>query len=229
VAGRSGWRPRTARESFLDLLPPKDRASLEARARTHEFNKDDLLFEQGSPPGRLVIIQAGLVKVSSRSASGIESVLAIRGAGDILGEMSSVDDRPRSATVTALNPVKALVLDPPVFDELLLHPSTARALLTVLVRRLREADRQRLQYGSQGTVTQRVATLLTGLIEYGKWRDGRVLLEMELSQQDLASAVGASRGRVNRSLAELSDQGILTTQRQRIVILRPRELRRMGD
>jgi len=228
VAGGSGRRPRTARESFLDLLPPEDRASLEARARTHEFNKDDLLFEQGSAPGRLVIIQAGLVKVSSRSASGIESVLAIRGAGDILGEMSSVDDRPRSATVTALNPVKALVLDPPVFDELLLHPSTARALLTVLVRRLREADRQRLLYG-KATVTQRVATLLTGLIEYGKWRDGQVLLEMELSQQDLASAVGASRGRVNRSLAELAEQKILTTQRQRIVILRPRELRRMGD
>lgn len=229
MVGGSGWRPRTARESFLDLLPPEDRASLEARARTREFNKDDLLFEQGSAPGRLVIIQAGLVKVSSRSAGGIESVLAIRGAGDILGEMSSVDDRPRSATVTALNPVKALVLDPPVFDELLLHPSTARALLTVLVRRLREADRQRLQYGSGASVTQRVAALLTGLIEYGKWRDGQVLLEMELSQQDLASAVGASRGRVNRSLAELSDQGILTTQRQRIVILRPRELRRMGD
>jgi CRP-like cAMP-binding protein len=209
-------------------LEPPDRAFLAEYARTQEFKKDELLIEQGSAPGRLVIVQAGLVKVSSRSATGTEAVLAIRGTGDILGEMSSVDNRPRSASVTALTPVQALVLDPPVFDELLRRPSTARALATVLARRLRDADLQRLQYGSNASVTQRVATLLYGLIAYGRWRNGHVVLDM-LSQEDLGRAVAASRSSVNRSLRELSERKILTTQRQRIIILRPDDLRHLGD
>jgi len=229
VAGGS-VRLRTARKSFVDLLEPPDRAFLEEIARTQKFKKDEHLLEQGSAPDRLVIVQTGRVKVSSRSAAGTEAVLAIRGGGDILGEMSWVDNRPRSATVTALTPVKALVLDPPLFEELLRRPAADQALRTVMVGRLRDADQQRLQYGSGASVTQRVATLLHGLIiEHGKWRDGHVVLDMELSQEDLGRAVGADRSSVNRSLRELSKQDILTTQRQRIVIFRPDELLHLGE
>jgi CRP/FNR family cyclic AMP-dependent transcriptional regulator len=230
VAGGSRQRPRTTRKSFLDLLAPADREFLEANCRRQEFRKDDWLFRQGDPAGQLVVIQTGLVKVSSVNAAGTEAVLAIRGAGDVLGEMSSVDNGRRCATVTALNPVTALVVEPPVFAALLLRPSAARALLVVLVRRLREADRHRLQFGTKTTVIRRAAMLLHGLVEYGREsRDGRIELEMELSQQDLASAIGAHRSAVNRALAELGRRGILTTSRQRITILRPDELRRVGE
>lgn len=229
MAERPARRPGAARKHFLDLLAPEDRRFLEARCRSQDFPKDAQLFQQGDPAGRLVIVQTGLVKVSSSTAGGAEAVLAIRGAGDVLGEMSSIDAGRRCATVTALNPVKALVVEPPVFEQLLARPSAARALLAVLVHRLREADRQRLQLGGKATVTRRVATLLHGLVEYGRPREGRVVLEMELSQQDLASAVGASRSAVNRSLAELRRLTILTTERQRIVILRTDDLRHMGD
>jgi CRP/FNR family cyclic AMP-dependent transcriptional regulator len=227
VAGGPELRPG-ARRHFLDLLEPADRAFLEARCGRAEYHKDALLFQQGEPSGRLVVILTGLVKVSSVTAAGTEAVLAIRGAGDVLGEMSSIDARLRSATVTALNPVTALVLEAAVFEDLLRRPSAGRALLTVVVRRLREADGRRLQFGKT-TVTKRVATLLDGLVEYGHRRAGRVVLDMELSQQDLASAVGASRTAVNRSLRELRDQRILTTNRQRVTILRPELLRRTGD
>jgi CRP-like cAMP-binding protein len=210
------------------MLEPKDRAFLEARCGRRAFHKDARLFQQGEPAGRLIVIQAGLVKVSSVTASNIEAVLAIRGAGDVLGEMSSIDDRPRSATVTALNPVLALVLEPAEVEDLLRRPSVGRALLTVVVRRLREADGRRLQFGKT-TVTRRVATLLYGLLEYGTWRGGRLVLDMELSQQDLASAVGASRTAVNRSLGELRGQQILTTERQQVTILRPDLLAQMSE
>jgi CRP-like cAMP-binding protein len=217
-----------ARRHFLELLEPADRSFLEACGRRTEYHKDALLFQQGEPSGRLIVVLSGLVKVSSVTAANTEVVLAIRGAGDVLGELSSIDDRPRSATVTALNPVTALVLEAPVFEDLLRRPSVGRVLLTVVVGRLREADGRRLQFGKT-TVTNRVATLLDGLVEYGHRRAGRVVLDMELSQQDLASAVGASRTAVNRSLRELRDQRILTTERQQVTILRPELLRRIGD
>lgn len=210
------------------MLAPTDRAFVEACCGRVEYHKDAPLFRQGEPAGRLIIILTGLVKVSSATTAGTETVLAIRGTGDVLGEMSSIDDRPRSATATALNPVTALVLEPPLFEDLLRRPSVGRALLTVVVRRLREADGQRLRFG-KATVTKRVAALLDGLVEYGHRRAGRVVLDMELSQQDLASAVGASRTAVNRSLGELRDQHILTTERQKVTILRPELLRRIGD
>jgi CRP/FNR family cyclic AMP-dependent transcriptional regulator len=226
VVGAPERRP-AARKHFLELLEPPDRAFLEARGRRTEYHKDALLFQQGDPAGRLIVVLTGLVKVSSMTATS-EMVLAIRGAGDILGEMSSLDGRLRSATATALNPVTALVLEAPVFEDLLRRPSVGRTLLTVVVRRLREADGWRLQFG-KATVTRRVATLLDGLVEYGHRRAGRVVLDMELSQQDLASAVGASRTAVNRSLRELRDRRILTTERQQITVLRPELLRRIGD
>jgi CRP-like cAMP-binding protein len=209
-------------------LEPRDREFLEARCARRVFHKDALLFRQGQPAGQLIVIQTGLVKVSSVTGANTEAVLAIRGAGDVLGEMASIDNRPRSATVTALNPVTALVLESAVFDDLLRRSSVGRALLTVVVRRLREADGRRLQFGKT-TVTGRVATLLHGLLEYGTWRGGRLVLDMELSQQDLASAVGASRTAVNRSLKELRNQQILTTERQQVTILRPDLLAQIGD
>lgn len=152
-------------------------------------------------------------------------MLAIRGPGDVLGEMATIDGRYRSATVTALTPVSALLLEPPV-EDLLSRPSISRALLTVIVRRLREADRRRVRFG-RANVTERVAYLLAGLAEHGYEQRSKIIIDM-VSQEDLASAVGATRSTVNRSLGQLSRQGILITEGQRIALLDLDRLRRTG-
>jgi CRP/FNR family cyclic AMP-dependent transcriptional regulator len=212
------------RRSFLELLDLNDRAEVEARGRARQFNSHQLIFRQGDPAGRLVIIKHGLVKVSL--AIGRQpAMLAIRGSGDVIGEMAMIDGRSRSATVTALTPVSAVILEPPV-DDLLTLPSISRALLMITVRRLREADRRRVRFG-RANVTERVAYLLAGLAEHGYEQRGKVIIDF-VSQEDLASAVGATRPTVNRSLSQLAKLDILTTEGQRISILDLEKLRRTG-
>ena len=116
-----------------------------------------------------MLLTEGRVKIASISEDGRESVLAFRGPGEVLGELSAIDGRPRSAGVTAVDPVEALVIPAADFRAFLERsPKASLWILTRLIARLREADRKRAEFGASDTIGRVAARLVELAAEYGR-------------------------------------------------------------
>jgi CRP-like cAMP-binding protein len=125
--------------------------------------------------------------------------------------------------VIALEDLRTRVLTTPEFHEFITtQPGAALPLLRMLVGRLREADRRRVEFGAYA-ITQRVAHLLAELAQTQNTNPGEPSI-IRLSQQELARMVGASRESATRALAELRDRQIIRTGRRAITILQPEAL-----
>lgn len=172
------------------------------------------VFRQGDRTDFLVLVRSGSVKVVSHAESGRQVVLALRGPGDLLGEFAALDGRRRSASVVALTDVDGWTVPSAAFrDHLRGQPERALELLTLVVTRLRDADRSRLELSSLDTVG-RVARLLRALdAEHGPgaW--------VRLTQTELGEAVGASREATVKALARLRRSGLVETSRGRLRVL----------
>ena len=204
---------------FWDLLRPDEQAALEAAGRRQRHRRGAVIFREGTPSASVIIVRTGRVKVSSDTASGTEVVLAVRGPGALLGELSAIDGGPRSATVTALEPVTALAIPSAQFERHLLeHGRVAFVLMRELTRRLRDADRKRIEFGAFDT-TGRVAARLVELADrFGVPTDEGLRINLPLSQDELAGWTGASREAVTKALRVLREEGWITTGRLRVVI-----------
>jgi CRP-like cAMP-binding protein len=205
---------------FWGLLDPANQSLLTDVGTTRDYDPGTIVCHEGDPSQHVLVVLRGLMRVTAISPGGHEKVLAIRGPGDIVGERSAVDGLPRSASVRVLGEASALVIAPARFTELCRQqPRIAWAVLTVVVSRQRDADRQRIQF--TGTSTQRVAAVLLDVVLHrGVGSAGAVAL----SQEELASAAGTSRESLVRVLRLLREQGIVRTGRRRIDILAPDRL-----
>lgn len=205
--------------SFVGALTPEERDRVVRDGRRRRFPRGSTLFNEGERSDRVVILVSGRVKVSYFTENGREVVLAVRSSGDILGELSALDGEPRSATATALESVEALVLTVGQFrDVLCAHPRMALGLLEMLSRRLRDADRKRVEFGTYDSVG-RVARRLVELAEdFGVPDRGGVRITLALSQDELAGWVGASRKAVGNALQFLRGRGLVETRRRSITI-----------
>jgi CRP-like cAMP-binding protein len=193
--------------------------TLEWGGRSRRFRARQRLFREGEPGDYVVAIRSGRVKVSVQTRSGREILLAVKEPGDLVGELSAIDGRPRSATAIALEPVDALVVPRSAFAEFVEgHPRIAVRLLRTLAAQIRDADRRSVDRDT-GDITCRVARRLVDLAErLGEHRGSGVEITLALSQDDLAAWVGATREATSRALGRLRAEGWLTTGRQRIVL-----------
>jgi CRP/FNR family cyclic AMP-dependent transcriptional regulator len=224
VAGRGDDDPGTG---FLGALDPAQSDALRGIGISRRFRKGQALFHQGGSSDRVVVLLSGRVKVSRLTDEGKEIVLAFRGPGDLLGELSAIDGEPRSATVEAIEPVEAIAIAAPQFRSYLIaHPEVGVLLLQMLTHRLRDADRIRVEYGAHDTVG-RVAARLVELAErYGEPAGCGLRIGLPLSQEELAGWTGASREAVSKALQTLRKVGWVVTERRRITVLDLEALRR---
>ncbi len=178
-----------------------------------------MLFLEGDVGTKVIVIRSGYIKVVSTSEAGYETVLAVRGPGDVIGELSAIDGAPRSASGVALGPVEVQVLPAEEFRRLLADvPGLAAGLLRVLIERVRDADRSRVEYGSRDTLG-RVALRLVVLADtVGEEVEDGTRIAIPLTQEDLAGLIGASREAVARSLSSLRKRHLIRTARREIVI-----------
>jgi CRP/FNR family cyclic AMP-dependent transcriptional regulator len=212
---------------FLGALTPEQASSFRARAVPRRFRKGQALFHEGGSSDRVVAILVGRVKVSTLTDDGREIVLAFRGPGDLLGELSAIDGQPRSASVEAIEPVEALAVTPVDFRGFLTdHPEIGLMLLETLSRRLRDADRKRVEYGAHDTVGRVAARLVELAEQYGEPDPLGIRIALPLSQEELAGWTGASREAVNKALHTLRGAGWVVTERRRITVCDPEALRR---
>jgi CRP/FNR family transcriptional regulator, cyclic AMP receptor protein len=189
-----------------------------------------VLFNEGDIADRVVVLLEGNVKVSFSTDDGKEVVLAVRGPGDLIGELSALDEEPLSATVTAMGPVTGLVLSADAFRDFLRRvPDIALLLLRTVSRKLRDADRKRVEFAEFDTVG-RVARRLVELAErFGEASGSGVQIDLGLSQEELAGWAASSREAVSKALQTLKARGWIETQRRSVTILDLQALRKRSE
>ena len=168
----------------------------------------------------MYIILTGAVKIFIPTIDGREVVLAIHRAGDLLGEMSLLDNEPRSASASTIEDTEMFSLNRTDFLAVLdRHPEAQRAIIDVLVDRLR-ATNQSIQDAYLLDVPGRLARRLLMIAEeHGVDTEHGREIGLRVSQQELANMIGASRVAVNKQLQAWRQKGIVEVNRQRVSIL----------
>ncbi|OPG08027.1 transcriptional regulator [Streptomyces sp. GKU 895] len=217
------------RVPFLARLEREDREALLALGRELRFRTRAVLLHQHEPSSYVLFVTHGWTKVTAAAVNGYEALLALRGPGDIVGESAALTGRPRSATVTALEPVRAVAVDRDRFTVFLADsPAVSYALLGLTSDRMRAADQRRIEFASLH-VRERLAVLLLELAHTNaRYTEAGVELLVPLSKQELAGSVGASREMVQRLLKDLRDRGVVVTGRRTMRIVRMDVLRRIA-
>ncbi len=216
--------------SLFSGLDPKTLAYLGERAVRRSFEKGRTIFYQGDMGDTLYVVADGLVKVWVSSGDGEEMVMATLRRPDAFGELSAVDGHGRSASATALEPSVLVSLDrTTLLDSVHRNPTVADAMLRALgglARRITEQASDLVFLDLAG----RVAKCLVHLAE----RDGRVdgdvtILELPLTQTELAEMVGGSRQSVNQIMRTFETRGFLEHRGREVAILDLDALRHRGE
>lgn len=205
--------------SLLTYLEPDEREFLLASGRRRAFKGGEVLLREGDPTNHVFVLIAGWVRVYSSTAHGQEVLLALRGPGDVIGDLAALHGWVRTASVKALQKVTAVQLLSAQFEySLHTRPGIAVAMIKQMSRRLLESERARVDAATLD-VTRRVARYILRLVrQHGVPEQGGRALGMPLTQQDIANHVGASRRAVARAMAILRERHIVTTEGRRIVV-----------
>lgn len=165
-----------------------------------EFPAGHLLFREGEPGREMYVIQAGKVRIS-KTVRGVEKTLTSLGPGAFFGEMSILNNKPRSATATVEEDAKLLVIDPKTFEAMVRgNAEIAVRLIKTLAQRLQEADDQ-IENLLLKDPNSRVVHFLLGAAKKGTEQPDGVLVD--LSVKELAGKVGLELEQVNDVLNKL--------------------------
>ncbi|MDX1432211.1 MAG: Crp/Fnr family transcriptional regulator [Gammaproteobacteria bacterium] len=174
-----------------------------------------IVIHEGDESDALYIILAGKVKVFVSDEKGKEIILNIQGPLEYFGELSLIDQAPRSASIMTLEPTRLAYLSRASFEDCLAeNPQLALKLITSLVERIRALTVVARDL-ALFDVHERVVLALSRL---ARKRGDKLVIEQRLTHKDIADMVGASREMVSRIMKELTDAGRIETTRERIVI-----------
>jgi CRP/FNR family transcriptional regulator, cyclic AMP receptor protein len=225
----SARRAAVDNSQLFKALKTAELDAILSRATMRRVPRGSVIVRRGDPTEGLAVILTGRVRISVTSETGKEVTLAVLGAHDMLGEISMLDGDACSADATALEDCVLLTLERNRFIELL-HSNAAlcQQLMVVLCRRLRHSNAT-LEDMTSLDLPTRLAKLLLHLVrDCGTRTENGVRIGLKLSQTDLATLIGASRAKVNRQLRKWEGDGILRTERGRLMIVRPDALRSSG-
>ena len=216
-------------ETFLEALTPEEAADLRASGRERHYDAGVALFHEGDDAGSVIVLLAGRAKLTVPLSSDREVIVAVRGPGDLLGELAALVDAPRSATVVTIEPVDALIVSGSAFAAFLdRNPRVGLVILRLVAERLLYADLQQAQFATHDVVG-RVAHRLVELTDrFGVETGDGIVLDVPLSQEELASWTGASREAVNKALQVLRSLHMIQTGRRRLTVLDADGLRRLA-
>jgi CRP-like cAMP-binding protein len=201
-------------------VAPEAREALSASLSIGDYGRGQAIFVEGEQGDTLYIVLNGKVKVGRRAADGRENLLSVMGPSDMFGELSLFDPGPRTATATALTDARLASLAsgslrPWITD----RPEIAEQLLRVLARRLRRTN-DALADLIFTDVPGRVAKALLGLADrFGTPDSAGVRVNHDLTQEELAQLIGASRETVNKALADFAGRGWLRVESRAVTIL----------
>ncbi len=216
---------------FLGQLGGVDAEALIGRVRRRVIPRGQSILRAGAAGDEVVLVLTGRVKLIAYGAEGREVVLGIRGPGELIGEMAALGGRRRTATAVAVDDVEVGLLAAAELRSFLVdHAGAALVLIRMLVRRLAEADRDRIDLATQDSVGRVAKRLLELSTDHGRPVDHGTRIELSLSQDELASWTGATRETVSRALRLMRGLGWVATDHRSITVLDPAALReRCGE
>jgi CRP-like cAMP-binding protein len=193
--------------------------SLRASMDSVKIAKGSILFKEGDDGEHLYVIIDGKLKLGTSSGDGRENLLSILGPGEMFGELSLFDPGPRTSTATAVTDAKLLSLShEKVIPWLKQNPEVSLQLLTRLSQRLRRTN-EAVGDLVFSDVPGRVAKALIDLGDrFGKTTPEGLLVNHDLTQEELAQLVGASRETVNKALADFAGRGWLKLDGRSVLI-----------
>ena len=206
--------PRHLTHSFLDSLGDDERDALIVAGQVRKWSRGDVLMRSGDRADSAILILSGLVKIY-KTAEASEVVLALRGPGDILGEITAVRDSVRAASVVALKPVSGVVISVSSLRAFLAEHSTAAiAFLELALTRLTSSDTRRMEFrdvrqprardkpsGRAGRALRRAVRRRRGRGGATDQPGGAGLVERVLARIDRAGAAHAAIARADRNRA----------------------------
>ena len=216
-----------ARAGIFQGVDPSAVQALSATLEPVTFPRAHIIFTEGEPGDRLYIILSGKVKLGRKSADGRENLLMVAGPSDMFGELSIFDPGPRTSTATTVTEVSAVTMDRAALrDWIAKRPEIAEQLLRVIARRLRRTNNL-LADLIFTDVPGRVAKALLHLAQrFGTQEAGMLRVTHDLTQEEIAQLVGASRETVNKALADFAHRGWLRLEGKSVLILEPERLAR---
>ena len=205
---------------LFEGLDEAQQNSLRSKMGQTTLRRGEVLFEEGEPGNRRYILTEGKVKLGHTSMDGRENLLAVLGPGEIIGELTLFDPGPRSTTATAVSPVTLLHLDHTDLNAILdTNPTMGKHMLRALARRLRRTN-ESLADLVFSDVPGRVAKALLDLADrFGTPAEDGVHVPHDLTQEELAQLVGASRETVNKSLADFVSRGWIHLEGRAVTLL----------
>jgi CRP-like cAMP-binding protein len=224
--GEGRWPLR----SLLASIPARERLELLGLGLPRRYDRGEILIRAGEPGREVFLIVDGCVKVLADSVEGNPALLAVRTAGDVVGELSILDGQPRSATVQAANLTRVRVISAgDLRGFLTAYPATAAAVQSSVTAKLREAIRDRIDLNG-APVVMRLARVIYKLgSTYGEDAPEGVVVSVPLSQADLGSLAGTTEQSVRRALATLREDGLVCPHYRKLIITDIYRLREMVD
>jgi CRP/FNR family transcriptional regulator, cyclic AMP receptor protein len=221
----------TMDEAFLQsplfaALDAEGAAALRASLVSRDVSKGDVLFQEGQIGDHMYVIVEGKVKLGQTSTDGRESLLGVLGPGEMFGELSLFDPGMRTSTATALTDTTVLLMGHDQLKPWLSgRPEVAAALLQALARRIRRTNDAMADLVFSD-VPGRVAKALMDLGEkFGEVTPEGLMVTHDMTQEELAQLVGASRETVNKALADFAQRGWIRLESRQVLII---DVERLG-
>ena len=211
-------------------IDPGALTELSQRAGTRKLDADQALFHKGDPGGELYGVLRGRLRVRGLAPDGRTMVYSYMDPGAIFGEISVVDQQPRSASVDAAESSEVLVVHRSHFAAFVRqHPQVAINLARMLAARLRRVSDQ-TEDAYLLAIPARLARRILALGEtYGMPAGEGTQISIRLPQHELGELVGATRESVNKLLRRWSEQGIISVEQGTLTVLDPAALRDVAE
>lgn len=190
------------------------------------YHRGDRLIRLGDTGRWVAALTAGRVRVTYAESDGRQVLLAVRGPGDLLGEFSRGDGRPRSATVQAIEHCVAHLISEAAFNAVCARHGLSDRLTGYITAKLRESDRRSWRLAHR-RVRARLAELLMSVIDAAGSRHDSPHI-VELSQEELAEALGVVRSAVTPVLAEWRRTGLVRVERAKVIVVDRTAIRRLA-
>jgi CRP/FNR family transcriptional regulator, cyclic AMP receptor protein len=209
-----------AKAGLFQGVPAEDAEVIAGQFDMIDFPRGTVIFHEGEPGDSLYIVLAGKIKLDRRTADGRENLVAVMGPSDQFGELSMFDPGPRTTTAVAVTDSRLARMPKQALRQWITdRPEISEKLLRVLARRLRRTNNM-LADLIFTDVPGRVAKQLLQLAsKFGSMDGGQLRVTHDLTQEELAQLVGASRETVNKALADFASRGWLRLEGKGVVIM----------
>lgn len=222
-----GVQDTLARAGIFQGVDPDAVAALINDMDTVGFPKGTTIFDEGEPGDRLYIIVEGKIKLARHAPDGRENLLSVMGPSDMFGELSIFDPGPRTSSAVCVTDVTCATMDSTMLREWIdNHPEISQQLLRVLARRLRRTNASLADLIFTDVPGRVAKTLLQLANRFGVHEGGALRVNHDLTQEEIAQLVGASRETVNKALATFAHRGWIRLEGKSVLIVNTEHLAR---